>query len=352
MTEAIQVAPAAPIQHYEPPSELSIDDIVKRVEKVKEVSKRVMQDGHHFGLIPGVKKPSLLKPGAEILCLTFRLGPEFDIHEADLGDGHREYRVKCTLVHTPTGTRVGDGHGSCSTRESKYAWRQGERRCPKCAKPTIIKGKAEYGGGWLCFGKKGGCGAKFQDGDRAIEGQSTGRVANEDIADVYNTVLKMACKRALVAAVLIVTCASDLFTQDVEDMGQFAAEPEQGNGTRVSPHEYPDEAPPARAQQPNKLLAELLQRLTELESDIAQCATYEAALALREQLGSKAKASELTARIQQGRESGELNSAHSKTLGATWQRCDRQLAKKLQELTPDAADSFTDDSADPNNDGR
>ena len=55
---------------------------------------------------------------------------------------------------------------------------------------------------------------------------------NEDLADQYNTVLKMANKRSLVAAVLNSTAASDIFTQDIEDMPQFAekvvnAEPEK-----------------------------------------------------------------------------------------------------------------------------
>jgi hypothetical protein len=35
--------------------------------------------------------------------------------------------------------------------------------CPNCGKDTIIKGKPEYGGGWVCYSKKGGCGAKFTD---------------------------------------------------------------------------------------------------------------------------------------------------------------------------------------------
>ena len=33
--------------------------------------------------------------------------------------------------------------------------------CPNCGKDAIIKGKEEYGGGWLCYKQKGGCGAKF-----------------------------------------------------------------------------------------------------------------------------------------------------------------------------------------------
>jgi hypothetical protein len=33
--------------------------------------------------------------------------------------------------------------------------------CPVCGKDAIIQGKPEYGGGWLCYKQKGGCGAKF-----------------------------------------------------------------------------------------------------------------------------------------------------------------------------------------------
>lgn len=37
--------------------------------------------------------------------------------------------------------------------------------CPQCGKiKPVIKGKPEYGGGWLCFKKKGGCGATWPDG--------------------------------------------------------------------------------------------------------------------------------------------------------------------------------------------
>ena len=47
--------------------------------------------------------------------------------------------------------------------------------------------------------------------------QVAGRVENSDLADTYNTVLKMAKKRALVDATLTATAASDIFTQDLED---------------------------------------------------------------------------------------------------------------------------------------
>src|SRR5215469_7283578 len=45
-----------------------------------------------------------------------------------------------------------------------------EPACPSCGVVgAIIKGKAEYGGGWLCFGKKGGCGAKFDKDPRETQ---------------------------------------------------------------------------------------------------------------------------------------------------------------------------------------
>ena len=83
---------------------------------------------------------------------------------------------------------------------------------------TIIKGKEQYGGGWLCYLKKGGCGEKYETEDKRITDQVIGKVENPDIADIYNTVKKMAKKRAFVDAMLTATAASDCFTQDIEEM--------------------------------------------------------------------------------------------------------------------------------------
>jgi hypothetical protein len=70
---------------------------------------------------------------------------------------------------------------------------------------------------------KGGCNANFNPGDPAVEGQQTGKVENPDIADTYNTVLKMAKKRAHVDAILTATAASDIFTQDIDERAEEAA---------------------------------------------------------------------------------------------------------------------------------
>lgn len=196
---------------------LSASDVHEQIQLIQQVMKDAMKEGTHYGEIPGTGgKPTLLKPGAEKLLLTFRLGADYR-HKVYYDVDHMTVETKCILFHIESGNKVGTGAGMCSTKESKYAWRNGERVCPECKKSTIIKGKEEYGGGFICFAKKGGCGAKFKDSDTAITSQVQGKVPNPDIADTYNTVMKMADKRALVAATLNATAASDIFTQDLEE---------------------------------------------------------------------------------------------------------------------------------------
>lgn len=188
------------------------------VQLIQQVMDKVMIRDQHYGLVPGCgPKPALLKAGAEKLCFAFRMAPSFDITLTQLERGHREYQIICTLKHIVTDQVLGSGVGCCSTMEKKYRWRSAERSCPSCGSNAIIKGKAEYGGGFICFAKKGGCGEKFLDNDPKITGQEVGRIENEDIADVYNTVLKIGKKRALVDAVLTATAASDIFAQDIEE---------------------------------------------------------------------------------------------------------------------------------------
>lgn len=181
------------------------------------------QDGGDYGIIPGTKKKTLLKSGAEKLCEIYGLADTYEVMSKveNWDTGLFDYTLKCILTSRRDDSLVGTGVGSCSTWESKYRWRESQKACPACGAVAIIKGKdfSGRGGptGWLCWQKKGGCGAKFADGDQSIEGQPTGRVENPDIIDAKNTVLKMAQKRAKVAAVIGVTRSSGIFTQD-EDL--------------------------------------------------------------------------------------------------------------------------------------
>lgn len=189
----------------------SVQEVIDRVKAVNELYKAVMQKDQHYGEIVAGKKPTLLKAGAEKICAMFSLSPKTEKMEMrELGGGHREVTITIGLIHRRSGEFWGDGSGSCSTMESKYRWRdklQAVRPVPK-----------EY------WSEKN---PAYLDGMKArkVDGQwmlcIAEREENPDIADIFNTVLKMAEKRALVSAVLKATGVSDIFTQDIEDMPQF-----------------------------------------------------------------------------------------------------------------------------------
>ena len=208
---------------------MSIESAVERYNAVTEFVSRVLRKDVDYGVIPGTEKRTLLKPGAEKLTTFFGLSTRFELLERIedwTGDEHGGepffyYLYRCRLLRGDVA--IAEGDASCNSREAKYRWREAQRACPACGQAAIIKGREEYGGGWLCFKKKGGCGAKYPDGDQTIESQQVGRVFNPDIADQVNTIQKMSQKRALVGAVLLAVNASEFFTQDVEDMHFNAA---------------------------------------------------------------------------------------------------------------------------------
>lgn len=217
--------------------ELSIEQLVGQVRKIQSAMSSVMKDNEHYGVIPGTQKPTLLKPGAEKLCLLFRLAPEYGIKETWHDDGHFTVIATCRLTHISTENFVAAGEGMCSTKESKYAYRKASLTCPSCGGNEAVR-KSKQGGGWYCWSKIGGCGWKTtNDNDPAIKSQNLGKVDNPDLADSYNTVLKMACKRALIAAVLNGTAASDIFTQDV---GDTEVEPEVAKSADGPPEAEPN----------------------------------------------------------------------------------------------------------------
>ena len=204
-----------------------------QVQLIQEVMRDVMKKDEHYGVIPGCgDKPTLLQPGAEKLALTFRLAPTYEITKEDLGGGHREYVVKCIITSSESGAVVGSGVGSCSTMESKYRYRNvadfeitGDP-IPKDAKDK----KKEY--------RRAGFGMKKVDNVwEWVRYTDAAKSENPDIADTWNTVLKMAKKRALVDGMKSTTAASDIFTQDIEDFPR---------------HDEGDDAPPAPPMQPLK----------------------------------------------------------------------------------------------------
>lgn len=201
------------------PDEFEVRKQFEAVAAFQKLVRSHLIQGHDFGTIPGTNKPTLLKPGAEKIAKLMKLADIYEVitEVEDFDKPLFAYKIRCKLVFTPTGTTLAEGLGECNSYESKYRYREGKRACPECREEAIIKGKAEYGGGWLCWAKQGGCGSKWPDGAEVIEGQKTDKVLNEDIFSQVNTILKMAKKRALVDAALSVGRLSDIFTQDIED---------------------------------------------------------------------------------------------------------------------------------------
>lgn len=180
---------------------------------VSRLMNEVLRKDEHYGVIPGTQKPTLLKSGAEKLAFTFRLDPQYQTEIKDLGNGHREVIVTCTIYSIEAGKRLGSGSGSCSTLESKYRYRGNAYEITELSIPKDYREqKDKY--------RKDGYGAKNIDGEWKWVHFTGERAENPDLADQYNTVLKMAQKRAFIASILTVLAVSDMFTQDVEDFVQ------------------------------------------------------------------------------------------------------------------------------------
>jgi hypothetical protein len=216
------------------PAELTVEQMVEQVKKIQHLMSSVMKEGEHYGVIPGTDKPSLLQPGAQKLNFVFRLGDQnTQITQVDMPNGHREYRVTLDIVHIPSGLVLSQGVGSCSTMETKYRYRNiSDYEDTGLPIPADSKErKQEY--------RKQGFGMKKVNGVWLwVKYKDSTRVENPDIADTYNTVLKMANKRAYIHGTIKATAASDLFTQDVED---FSKEEEHAKESTAQPDPEPPE---------------------------------------------------------------------------------------------------------------
>lgn len=192
---------------------LTAGEIRAHVNRVQEVMQAVMKKETHYGNIPGSKKPSLFKPGAEVLCATFRIAPSYRVEDMSNGDSIR-YRITAIGTHQMTGVVLGEGIGECSSNEEKYKWRAAV--CLEEFEATPPDRRR----------------VKFSKWNNAVEKKNQIRT---EPADIANTVLKMAAKRAQVAMTLNVTAASDCFTQDIEDLPEELMELERSREQAANP---------------------------------------------------------------------------------------------------------------------
>ncbi|TGN20798.1 hypothetical protein [Leptospira idonii] len=185
--------------------------ITKNRQIIQKLMKEVLREGEHYGNIPGTNKPTLLKPGAENLCFTFRLCPKIQDQIRDLGNGHREVLSTCSIYSLESEELLASVSGSCSTMESRHRYRGSTFELTGEPIPQDSKEKkAEY--------RRKGFGMRNIGGEWHWVRYTGGKIENSDLADTWNTVLKIAQKRALVAAVLVSLAVSDMFNQDLDDM--------------------------------------------------------------------------------------------------------------------------------------
>ena len=122
-TEVAVIDPPAELQAQAAQSLVqpyTVDTLVERVNLVREAMKRCMVEGQHYGTVPGTKKPSLWKPGAELLGVLFQLGQRYRVQERLLPNDHILYTITCTQFYRPSGADISEGVGACTTMEYKY----------------------------------------------------------------------------------------------------------------------------------------------------------------------------------------------------------------------------------------
>lgn len=150
------------LQAYRPTMVMSAEFAAEQAEAIRSMTASILTKDVDYGVIPGTKKPSLLKPGAEWLLKWFGFGHEFDEPAIELDSTLKKWAVtyRCRVLKPMSSGQVitiatCDGHAS-----------RDEKKWEKAP---------------------------------------------------WNTIIKMAQKRALVGAALQSTGTSGLFTQDLED---------------------------------------------------------------------------------------------------------------------------------------
>jgi len=221
----------------------TIEELKAHVKIIGAVATSVMVEGRHYGTVPGCgDKKVLLKPGAELLCVTFSLRPVYEIVAKTEEERFLSYTTRCSLETMAEGRLVATGIGAANSREVKYRYRSENTHglVPK-----------EY---WDTRNSEMLGGSQFKP--RKITDKKTGRtswvifeqIEHDNPWDFQNTLVKMSGKRALVAAVLNAVAASDYFTQELDELPESVIE-----GEIVPPEDGP----------PSELFDDLRMRITE-----------------------------------------------------------------------------------------
>ena len=160
----------------------AIDELAAQVSLIRESMERVLVRGVHYGTIPGTNRPSLWQPGAELICQLFQFQTQMERSDQyeDWERGIFAYTYRCRLLNR-AGELITEREATCSTEEKRYKEQQQER---------VNR-----------------------------QGRKLGAMP---AAEMRETIVLMAQKRAYVAAVRAAGACSAIFTQDddiVPDQG-------------------------------------------------------------------------------------------------------------------------------------
>lgn len=179
-----------------------LDSMKQKLSLVQDFFKSIMEKDLDFGVIPGTDKPTLYKPGAEKLLELYGFAPIIKEKKEtrDISTGYYHAELVIQVIHRNTGMIIAEGVGEACSYESKYRYRWVfEREVPNGVDRTALQAKT--------FERK-------KDGKEFTKY----RIENVDLIDQWNTVLKMAKKRALVDVTLSATRTSGIFSQSEDEM--------------------------------------------------------------------------------------------------------------------------------------
>ncbi len=202
-----------------------LDAMKLKLNLTREFFREVMQEGVDYGVIPGTDKPTLYKPGAEGLCEFYNLAPTVasKIEDKNHETGYYAVDITIRLIHRGTGSIIAEGVGHANTYESRYRWRWvSEKDLPKgiSKEDLVTRERSGRYGNFVQY-----------------------RLENDDMHSIWNTVLKMAKKRALVDAVLSATRSSGIFAQTQEELDAYL----QGYDPEGEPEDHPTPPPRQRS---------------------------------------------------------------------------------------------------------
>lgn len=184
-----------------PDDSLTLESAQEQYKKLQSFIKSQMRVGRDFGIIPGCKKPSLWKPGAEKLLNFHGLGCRLEASSGTVVDWNApffNYEYRAVAFRQRTGASVAESFGSCNSKEDKYRYNWVyENKVPRGLKKEDLEWKEKDARG----------GGKYK----------VYRIENNDLYSLVNTLQKMAQKRALIGTALIACRASDSFTMDLDE---------------------------------------------------------------------------------------------------------------------------------------